>query len=262
MFRGIYDILLDEKKDQRLQIRSDIVVEDGSSKLVISRDGRVEVQADTVDDLHMLRSIAQIAVRQASYWMPFTLSTGTETDLATGQAVQMGIYGDITFSSHAIDSTRCVNTVKSLLRVSRKSLSFLSDSTDLLGRYAEVSALTALTALELQLNEIVTDERLQVAQKIAVLEYLERKGVLPATPVGRLRNLFALRNKLAHGVWKGNMLGEALFNVLGKSPTSWLHNSVGVMKDSAGREVVQSVIDMLSSLSNLSIGMNSSLDCN
>ena len=246
MFRGIYDILLDGKKDESLQIPSDIVIEDASSKVVISRVGKVEIHAETLSTLHALRSIVHIAIRHASYWMPFTLSTGTETDLSGGQAVPMEFYGELDISSHTIDLERCKDTIRNLLQTSFEALPFLVRSTDLLNRYAEVSALIALTALEIQLNEAVTDEDLHVAQKLAVLRYLD---VLPAEQLGKLKNLFTLRNRLAHGLWSGEKMKNALGSVCGGSADHWVIASVGRMKSSTSQKIIETVISTLSFLS-------------
>jgi len=246
MFRGVYDILLDGKKDERLQILCDIVVEDASWKVVISREGKIEIDADTVENLHALRLITQTAVRHASYWMHFTLSSGTETDLSSGLPISMTLYSEIGVSSHMIDIQKCKGTIRSLLQTSTEALPFLVRSTDLLDRYAEVSALIALTALEIQLNEAVKDEDLLVAQKLAVLRYLD---ILHAEQIGALKNLFTLRNRLAHGLWSGEKMRNALGSVCGGSPDDWVIASVGRMKKSASQKVVEKVIGALSFLS-------------
>jgi hypothetical protein len=96
------------------------------------------------------------------------------------------------------------------------------------------------------LNEAVTDEDLPVAQKLAVLRYLD---VLRTEQIGKLKNLFTLRNRLAHGLWSGEKMKNALGNVLGGSADDWVIASVGRMKSSTSQKVTETVIDALSFLS-------------
>lgn len=246
MLQGRYEILVYGKRESRLKVRSEIVIEDAPSKVVISKNGEVEILADSVERLHELRLVTQIGIKHASYWNEFELSTGTETELGTGKYVERGIHGDITVSSLTVDETRFRNAVKSLLRTDSRPLAFLVHSAGLSGR-PEASALIALTALEIQLDELVRDEDLLVNEKIGVLKYVK---ALDPTELGRLRNLFKLRNKLAHGDWAGETLKNALGNALGGSPSQWVHPSTGRMKRLARQQVIEEVIKMISVLSN------------
>ena len=245
MFQGRYEILLDGKRDDRLKIPSEIVIEDAPSRVVISRDGSVEILTDSEARLRALELIARIAIRHATGWNDFELRRASAKDLGTGKDVQMGFYGDIWVSSHTIDAARCEDAVNCLFRASFGSLVFLSNSVQISAR-PEVAALVALTALEIELGEIVRDEDLQVVQKIAVLEYLK---ALPAEQIAKLRKLNTLRNKLAHGEWIGVKFETALGNALGGSPGQWVTH--GHMKESARHQVTEEVMKALSVLSHL-----------
>jgi len=248
MLQGLYEIWLQGKKDERLKISSDIVIQDNQCQLTISKDGKVQILADTEERLSDLRLIAQIAVRRASAWMPFELSRVSEIDLATRKELQRPFYGQVSTSTFSIDSIQCQNTARNLLSTSYESLLFLTRSTDFLDRYAEVSALIALTGLEVELGEVVTADGLEVGQKIEVLRYL---NVLSSATIGKIKNLFRLRNKLAHGDWESEAFRNALASALGGQPARWVISSVGRMTHEAAREVVQEVMKSLSVLSPL-----------
>ena len=64
----------------------------------------------------------------------------------------------------------------------------------------------------------------------------------PNLKKGKLKNLFTLRNKLAHGDWRGEGIKAALGNAVGGSPNQRAHPSVGRMKLSAGQQVIEKVI--------------------
>jgi hypothetical protein len=213
--------------------------------VAISKNRDVEILADSVERLHNLRLVAQIAIRHASHWNKFVLSTGNEKDLATGKEVERRLTMDVTVSTLKVDETRCKEALKSLLRADSQSLAFLIYSAQISHR-PEVCALIALTALEIQLDELVRDEALHVNQKIAVLEYVK---ALAPTELGRLKNLFTLRNRLAHGDWAGETLKNALGNALGGSPNQWVNSSTGRMRELASHQVMEEVIRMLSVLS-------------
>jgi hypothetical protein len=239
------------KKDDRVQMSAVINFQNDTSQISISKDGRIEIHAATIEELRRLRFVSEVAIRRASErasgWMSFSFSVEDEIDLETNQPVQIRPSVDVSVHSFTIDNVECENAIKSLISTSSEAILFLRRSTDLVG-FAEISALSALTALELELGLIIPDEDLQVAQKLEVIRYL---GLLSGTLLGKLKNLFTLRNKLAHGVWGGEKFAAALGNALGGSRDNWVIPSVGRMKQMASSEVIKQVIDSLGFLSPL-----------
>lgn len=248
MLQGYYDILVDGKKDRRLKIRSEITIQDGTSKIEISKDGVVKIYAENQTKLQTFQLVALIAMRSASEWTPFHLSIGQVRDLETGKTVPPELHGELSMSVLAIHDREFVNTAKSLLGLDFEPLQFLMRSTDLLSQYSELSALTALTALELKLNEIVPDKTLWSPRaKLTVLRFVE---VLPTEWNERLRKLFTLRNKLAHGNWKSEEIANALSKLLGGNTSDWLTPSHRMNK-LASRRVIVEVINALAFLSSV-----------
>jgi len=245
MFLGLYKILHDDKKDEKLRIDSPIIIQDDKSKVEISKDGKVKIYAENEEKIYTLWRIAQTAIRHASSWMNFNLSKVEIENLETGEKVSPRIYGDLTIGSFRIDHTKCASTIKTLLYTDSEPLQFLTLATDLLARYTEPSSLSALTALELKLNEIIPDDRLQVRQKLAVLRYL---NALPPESMVKLERLFTLRNKLAHGNWKGNKIKKALLDLLGGDTSDWFIGPGRLNQDAASR-VLEEVISAIGFLS-------------
>lgn len=243
MFQGRYEIII-SKGAKKPEIESDIVFDDPPSKIVISKDGAVDILADSEERLHSLSLIVWIAIESATGWIGFELRSVSEENLATGEAVARELFADAKFSTHRIDEFRCKDVVRRLLKTGSRSLIFLVHATQIVSGANEVGALVALTALEIELGEIVKDETLQSHEKIAVLEYTKS---LPSEEIGKLRNLNSLRNKLAHGEWSGARFEAALGNALGGSPSQWATH--GYMTMNARDQVTEEVIKMLSVLS-------------
>jgi len=241
MFQGRYEIIL--KGAKKPEIESDIVFDDPPSKIVISKDGAVEILADSEERSYALSLVVRIAIESVTRWIGTELRPVSEKNLATGEVVARGLYGDAKVSIPRIDESECREAVRRLLKTGPRSLIFLVHATQISGAN-EVSALVALTALEIELGQIVKDETLQSLQKIAVLEYTKS---LPTEEIGKLKTLNSLRNKLAHGEWSGVRFEAALGNALGGSPSQWVTH--GHMTMVARDQVTEKVIKMLSVLS-------------
>ncbi len=240
MFQGRYEIIL--KGAKKPEIKCDIAFDDPPSKIVISKDGAVEILADSEERLYALSLVVRIAIESATRWIGAELRPVSEKNLATGEVVARGLYGDMKIRINRIDESECKQAVRRLLKTGSRSLIFLVHATQISGAN-EVGALVALTALEIELGEIVKDETLQSLQKIAVLEYMKS---LPTEEIGKLKNLNSLCNKwrCAHG-WGG--FETALGNALGGSPSQWVTH--GHMTWVARDQVTEEVIKMLSVLS-------------
>jgi len=245
MLLGHYEILLDGKKDEHCRIQSDVNIRDGLSRIEILRDGAVNIYAESEEKLERLKRIAEISLKLASDWVGFGFSRGDLINLETNERVPPRVYGDITVHSVKIDHGIFENVANSLLGANPESLLFLIRSMVLTPQYNEFSVLSALTALELELSEVVPNESLSVAEKLAVLEYL---GVLPTSSMEKLKKLNTLRNKLAHGKWKGDELANAISAVLGGPPSQWVRGP-GVMSREATYKLVEEVTAAIALLS-------------
>jgi len=245
LFLGHYQIVLKGKKDERLRIRSDIVIRDRQSKISVSKDGEVEISAENEEKLDTLKLIAQIACRRACAWRPFELRPLDKIDLRTGRFVSvLELFGEVREKSFTINKIEFKNTVERLRSTSSESLLFLTRSTDLLGEYSELSALLAFLALELELGKVVPD--LNFDNALAVLKYIR---ALPKEFLEKLRTMHRLRNALAHGDWRGKKIGERLNDLLGGGPFAWTLRDSGRMSHEASREIVKEVSRALALLS-------------
>jgi len=245
MLLARYAILIDGKRDPRLKIRSEIKIQDQTSRIEVHRDGIVEIYAENKEKLEKLKAIALISSRYASDWMPFRLSCEEVTDLETGRQVSLGgVVMDGTVSVLSIRQDTFQKAADSLLRVEYPSLLFLIRSTEGLQPHNEISILLALVALELKLNEVVPIEAFTVRQKLAVLKWL--RG--PSHKRNDLKKLFSLRNCLAHGHWKGKKLTNRTIALLGGGPKDWFLRS-GYINASATHEILEKVIFSLEQLS-------------
>lgn len=246
---GRYEVFSKDEEDRRPQISSNFVFLDGPSKISISENGKVEIQAENTKRLHELKLITKIALRRASMWNPFYLEKIDEINLQTGQKVPLEFYMEVSSVSFTIDQNELQDVVNDLRSTAFESLLFLSRSSDLLSEYSEIPVLMAFLALELELSRVVpdgkSDELSEISRKLAVLEYLH---VLPEESGTKLRNMNRLRNALAHGDWQGKKIGDTLNDLLGGGPSVWVTSS-GRMNRQAAAEVINQVICALGFLS-------------
>jgi len=255
---GRYEVFPEDEKDPRPQISSNFVFLDGSSKISISQDGKVEIFAENEEKLSELNLITEISLRRASKWNKFYLRKIDEIDLQTGQKVQPKFYMTTWSYSFTIEKDEFENTVRELRTASLESLLFLMRSTDLLGKYSELSAISALLALELELSKVVPeiDNKFQeISAKLAVLEYLQ---VLSEEQLKKLGNLNRLRNALAHGDWQGEKIRNILNDLLKGDPSAWA-TPFGRMNHEASARVVEETIRSLELLSACRTRVNEAL---
>ena len=231
-------------------LESDIVIQDNSSRIEIFKDGLVRIYAGNQEELSRLFDVALISVCHAGGLAGYSLAMDRVTDLDTNEPPRMNYYGQGIGLSDRIDEAELRRTANTLLRTNRESLPFLVRSIQKLPTADEFSILSALTALELQLNRAVPDPNLQSFAKLEVLQYLSTHyEVLTQPEMQRLKKLNTLRNKLAHGTWIGDELGKAISNVLGGEPKDWLLGPGHTMSIDAARKLLEEVIDAIASLS-------------
>jgi len=253
MLLGECAILLNLERERMRKysgLESDIVIQDNSSRIEIFKDGLVRIYAGNQEELSRLFDVALISVCHAGGLAGYSLAMDRVTDLDTNEPPRMNYYGQGIGLSDRIDEAELRRTANTLLRTNRESLPFLVRSIQKLPTADEFSILSALTALELQLNRAVPDPNLQSFAKLEVLQYLSTHyEVLTQPEMQRLKKLNTLRNKLAHGTWIGDELGKAISNVLGGEPKDWLLGPGHTMSIDAARKLLEEVIDAIASLS-------------
>ena len=210
MLLGSYEILLNGRRDDHCRIQSDIIIEDGQSRIEILHDGHVKIYAEDREKLRKLELVVRVSIGRTTGWSGFSLRLLDLVDLQTNQKV---FYLEQTGRPihYNLFQTTLEQTAKGLVRVDSQTILLLACSTE--GPMDnEPSVLVALTALELKLNEIVPKRRLNVASKLAVLEHLD---LMSQEDINSLKDLFSLRNKLAHGKWTKKDIGAVVQKLLG-----------------------------------------------
>jgi len=209
MLLGSYEILLNERRDDHCRIQSDIIIEDGQSRIEILRDGHVKIYAEDREKLRKLELVVRVSIGRTTGWSGFSLRLLDSVDLQTNEKVSYLEQAGKPIHYNLLQA-KLDQTARGLVRVDSQTILLLACSTE--GPMDnEPSVLVALTALELKLNEIVPERKLNVASKIAVLEYLD---LMSQEDINSLKDLFNLRNKLAHGKWTKKEIGAVVQRLL------------------------------------------------
>jgi len=228
--------ILNEKQEiQRLWSESTIVIKENSSRIEIDPNGNVRLLADNESTLRKLRSVVEISMRASSRWnYSLSLQSGRITNQQTGKPVDPIPIAIISIYSQ-IDGRLLENIAGHLAASDEMVLSFLRLATSLMESHVELAILTALTALELSISEVVKSDDLQTSGRIAVLAFTK---ALPPDDIAKLKSLWTIRNKLAHGVWTGEELGLAVSGLLGGSPKEWLEEDSGRIDTEACKKIM------------------------
>jgi hypothetical protein len=257
LFRGRYEVLVFGKRRKidrifQLRIPSQIDIRVGKGRILLFPSAKVEVYAESLDELHRLKVLVEIAISRATGWMDYRLDKLDEFDLTSGKRVRQagGFDPDFSIRSFVLDKKLYHDTVIRLGDSSYESILFLGRANDFLrSEHAEVASFSALTALELELNRAIPTSGLQIRQKLEVLRFLQR---LQAKSLDQITALYTLRNKLAHGDWTGKRFVAILAKALGGPQKHWTLRESNRMSTRSSERIVEAVIDLLPCVSGLS----------
>ena len=242
---GKYDVHVDGSKEPKLAIDK-IKVGEKSQQISITSDGKIEIYADTFEEILRLKLIAQVGVKYATGWLDCGLSIGEVRDVETQEKVTFPIHFETSASALHLRRDDFESTWQKLSGLESDHLLFLTRAAELKTSHSELSVLSVLTALELIIHWAFDLDENDLSLKLKILKYFK---VLPEAGAWKLRCLVTIRNKLAHGRWADDVLNGNIQNLLSGKPRDLFFDN-GRMKKATAERLLEQILEVIPVLTN------------